>query len=118
MNDQSCVTASSTTQTFSITTLSDEWDNRHLFNDFDQSLRAGNLQFVLDLSELTIINSIGINFLLRLLKRVERAGGQLILVNPSDQVLHLLEITRLTTVFSFSESVDEALEELEEYYDC
>jgi len=97
-----------------ISSLLDEWDNRHLFTEFQQYLNDGFQQFIIDLTNLPIINSVGINFLLRLLKKVQQIGGQLFLANASVQVTHLLDITKLTTIFSIEDSVGEALKAIQE----
>lgn len=97
-----------------ISSLFNEWDNRHLLTEFQQYLNEGFQQFIIDLTNLPIINSVGINFLLRLLKRVQQVGGQLFLANASVQVTHLLNITKLTAIFSIEDSVDAALEVIQE----
>ena len=97
-----------------ISSLLDEWDNRHLLTEFQQYLNDGFQQFIVDLTNLHIINSVGINFLLRILKKVQQVGGQLFLANASVQVTHLLNITKLTSIFSMEDSVDAALEAMQE----
>jgi anti-sigma B factor antagonist len=59
--------------------------------------RGGRL--VLDLSELTFCDSTGLAGLVRLHKRVEAAGGTLVLRAPAARVRHLLGLTGLTRLF-------------------
>ncbi len=99
---------------FTISSLLDEWDNRHLFSEFQQYLNDGFQQFIIDLTDLPIINSVGINFLLRLWKKVQQVGGQLFLANVSAQVTNLLDITKLTSIFSIEESVGAALQTIQD----
>ena len=103
MNEQSCFSEQASVQILTPTSLSDEWRNRHLFNEFQQYIKKGIQRYIIDLSQLPIINSVGINFLLRLLKKVQQMGGQLFLVNVSAQVLYVLDITKLTSVFTIIE---------------
>jgi len=114
MNKHNSVSEKNSVQILTVNSLLDEWDNRHLFNEFQQFISEGIQQFVIDLSHLSVINSVGINFLLRLLKKVQHIGGQLLLANASAQVLRLLDITKLTSVFSIKDSVGEAIESIEE----
>jgi len=113
MNEISSFADQTSTQILSITTLSDEWHNRHIFHDFQSSIEEGIKQFIVDLSKLSVINSVGINLLLRILKRVQQVSGQLFLTNASVQVLHLLNITKLTNVFIIKGSIEEAMESIE-----
>ena len=113
MNETYSFADQASTQILSITTLSDEWHNRHIFHNFQSSIEEGIKQFIVDLSKLSIINSVGINLLLRILKKVQQVSGQLLLTNASAQVLHLLNITKLTNVFTIKNSVEEAMDTIE-----
>lgn len=113
MNKPYRISEETSIQILAVHSLLDEWENRHLYNEFQQYINQGIQQFIIDLSKLPIINSVGINFLLRLLRKVQQIGGQLFLSNASTQVLHLLDITKLTTIFSIEESVEDAVEAIE-----
>ncbi len=66
---------------------------------------------VVDLSEVTFLDSTGLGVLVAALKRVREsdAGGDLRLVVTRPQVSKVLEVTGLSTVFSVFPSLDEAL---------
>lgn len=66
---------------------------------------------VVDLSEVTFLDSTGLGVLVAALKRVREsdAGGDLRLVVTRPQVSKVLEVTGLSTVFSVFSSLDEAL---------
>lgn len=66
---------------------------------------------IVDLSDVTFLDSTGLGVLVAALKRVREggAGGDLRLVVTRPQVSKVLEVTGLSTVFSVSASVDEAL---------
>jgi anti-sigma B factor antagonist len=56
-------------------------------------------QLVLDLSEVTFIDSTGIAALVRLRRRTLDAGKRLLLRNPGVRVVKVLEITALNSIF-------------------
>jgi anti-sigma B factor antagonist len=65
-----------------------------------------------DISRIGYMNSTGLSLLIRLLTRFRNCGGDLILVNPSEQVKKLLVITKLNAIFTISASRDEAVKVL------
>lgn len=68
---------------------------------------------VLDLSEVTLIDSTGLGTLVGLLRTAETAGGSLVLVAPRAGVLEVLKITRLTERFKVFQNTLEALNRAE-----
>jgi anti-sigma B factor antagonist len=63
---------------------------------------------IVDLAGLEFIDSSGVAALVLARVRARRAGGDLLLASPQDQVLRLLTVTRLAEVFSVHASVDES----------
>lgn len=63
----------------------------------------GVSKVVLDLSGLTFIDSSGISELLRMNKVVTENGQEFEIVNPSAQVLRILDMTGLTAHFGLSQ---------------
>ena len=63
---------------------------------------------IVDLTELEFIDSSGLAALVRVRKRAQHGGGDLLLAAPQQQVRRLLTLTRLIDVFSVHASVDEA----------
>ena len=69
--------------------------------------------YVVDLSAIRYIDSSGIGVLLTIYNEVgNRVDGDFILINPSEQVIKLLNITKLNTVFSIVTNHQEAIEKL------
>ena len=89
--------------------LLNEIDNKLIFKDIQSHVEKGFDRLIIDLSKLDFMNSVGLNFLLMVLRN---SGEKLTVANPSEQVLKLLEITKLKTHFKLSNSVDEALKSL------
>jgi anti-sigma B factor antagonist len=63
---------------------------------------------IADLAGLKFIDSSGLAALVLVRKQARRAGGDLLLAAPQDQVLRVLSVTGLAGVFSVHPSVDEA----------
>lgn len=69
---------------------------------------------VLDLSNVTFMDSMALGVLLGALKRLRPRGGELRLVVPNSDLRRIFEITLLDQVFALSATRDEALAELTE----
>lgn len=69
---------------------------------------ARERDIIIDLAGLEFIDSSGLAALVRVRKHARRAGGDLLLAAPQEQVLRILTVTRLIDVFSVHACVDEA----------
>jgi len=75
----------------------------------DEKLADGERTFVLDLSGVPYVSSLGIAALVAVYVKANREGGCLRLVNPRPRVASILEMTKVSDVFKTYSSVDEAL---------
>jgi anti-sigma B factor antagonist len=75
-----------------------------------QLLEAGQRRLILDLGEITYIDSVGLSTLVASLTSVRKQGGDLKLVRLPQGVHQLLQITRLVTVFEIHNSLESALQ--------
>ena len=66
-------------------------------------------RIVLDLADVSYMDSSGVASLVKLLSRVRRLGAQLHLVGLSDRVRSVFEITRLDSVFDIFATQEEAM---------
>jgi anti-sigma B factor antagonist len=66
-------------------------------------------QVVVDLEGLEFMDSSGLAALVRARKHARQAGGDLLLAAPQQQILRVLDLTRLTEVFSVHPCVEEAV---------
>ena len=66
----------------------------------------------IDISKVRFINSSGIGVLITLLTKFRNKGGDLVLVNPSEQVNKLLIITKLNAIFNIVQNKGEAVQNL------
>jgi anti-anti-sigma factor len=69
----------------------------------------GRLKLVIDMADLTFVDSCGIGILISKLVSIRRRGGDLRLLNVTARGQHLLEITRLEDVFQRYTSETEAI---------
>jgi len=65
-----------------------------------------------DISDVRYINSSGIGVLITILTKFRNKEGEVILINPSEQVQKLLIITKLNAIFNIVSSKEEARKEL------
>ena len=65
-----------------------------------------------EVEKVRYMNSSGLGVLITLLTKVKNKGGEVVLINPSDQIKKLLEITKLHTVFTCHKTEDEAVKYL------
>ena len=69
----------------------------------------GKKQIVLELSQVTLMNSSGLGMLIGGYTTMKNNGGELKLACLNDNVRKLIEITKLHTIFTPFASVDEAV---------
>jgi anti-anti-sigma factor len=75
----------------------------HLRTALDELSAAGWEKVVLDLREITFIDSMGLSLLLEADRAVRRTGRSLAIVDGSPAVAHLLEVVGLTDHFARAE---------------
>lgn len=80
--------------------------------DLDANLRMATREFtrvVLDIGEVTRLDSIGLGLLVRSVDGLRKRGGDLRLANPPGFVSHLLKMTKLTEFLQSYATEDEAI---------
>ncbi|MFQ6172214.1 STAS domain-containing protein [Oryzobacter sp. R7] len=75
----------------------------------DDEVAAEHVQLVVDLDEVTFLDSTGLGVLVGRLKLVRNQSGWLRLVCSNERILRVFRITGLDKVFGIHASVDEAL---------
>ncbi|MCS7086070.1 MAG: STAS domain-containing protein, partial [Bacteroidia bacterium] len=86
-----------------------ETERADLKNAFDAYLEKGINHFIIDLTNLQLINSNGLGVFITLYTKVRNKRGEMILCNPSQNIATLLAITKLNSVFTVAPSVEEGL---------
>ena len=82
-----------------------------LVNDM---LNQGIKLCAVDISSVRYINSSGIGVLITILTKFRNKEGEVVLVQPSEQVKKLLIITKLYNIFSIKHSMEEAMQALQQ----
>ena len=70
---------------------------------------AGRHKLVLDMKDVTRLDSAGIGMLVSKFLTARRNGGSLKILNPTARTDHLMEITKLTTIFEIFDDEDAAV---------
>ncbi|MEM1322116.1 MAG: STAS domain-containing protein [Bacteroidota bacterium] len=96
-------------QVLEVSTLYNEFDNRIILNDVESRIERGLNKFIVDLSNLDFMNSVGLNFMISIMTKSRNSGGDVAVANASEQVLNLLEITKLRTMFTLRPTVEDAI---------
>lgn len=76
----------------------------------DGLLKEKKSKWILDLSELIFISSIGLGTLIHAQRHCRENAGFLALVNPRDDVAHVLKTTQLDQIFDIYPDLSTALE--------
>ena len=69
----------------------------------------GRVKLVLDMKEVTRLDSAGIGMLVSKFLTARRNGGCLKILNPTERTDHLMEITKLTTIFEIFDDEEAAV---------
>ena len=84
----------------------------HSINEFEKSvlneINADHKHVIIDLADVEFMDSSALAALVRALKATVSLGGSVILVNVSNAVRIILELTRLDAVFVSAPTLDEA----------
>ncbi len=92
--------------------LLSEYANKEVLQVAKAKVKEGHNQFLVDLANVSYMNSVGINLLIQISKLADGAGGKMVVVNPSQNILHLLNITKLMPILNVYDSFDEGIGEL------
>ncbi|CAA9243198.1 MAG: hypothetical protein AVDCRST_MAG95-1519 [uncultured Adhaeribacter sp.] len=79
-------------------------DSQQLIDLVNNSISETKILCAVDLSHVRFINSSGIGVLVSLLTKFRNRGGELVLINPSEQIRKLLIITKLNNIFTVAET--------------
>ena len=86
-----------------------ETESHGFFSHIKSKIENGTIKFVVDLSSVRWISSMGLGVLVASLNAFKEKGGNLILVGAVDNVQNLLTITQLMHYFKSSESIEQAI---------
>jgi len=78
--------------------------NTALRNGIRNRLKDGKTNLTLNMREVGYLDSSGIGELISALTAVSREGGRMILLDPGERIMRLLEISKLTQIFEIEKS--------------
>ncbi len=81
----------------------------HLLSKTQELLDAGQTQILLDLGEVTFVDSTGISALIKVYAAAKRKGGVVKLLNLTKRIYDGLQIARLSDIFSIYDDLQKAI---------
>jgi len=87
-----------------------EHDFSPLIELTSQQLTNHSINIILNLENLDLINSLGLNSFIKIFTKSRNLGGDLYIVNISDKINQVLLLTKLNTVLNIATSLKEAKE--------
>jgi anti-sigma B factor antagonist len=85
-----------------------DFDFQELNETVDNLIASGSVRLILNLHGVRLLNSLGINTLIKIFTKCRNAAGEMYIVNISDKINQVLLLTKLNTVLNIASSVEEA----------
>jgi len=95
-----------------VNSLRSEHDNKEILKSLKSKINGDFPDFVVDLSSVEFLNSVGLNFLIKLKKISKASGSHLIIAKASKQIIRLLEVTKLQNLFFLTDTVEDAIQSI------
>lgn len=83
-----------------------------LVDHVNDKINEGVILCGINLSNVRYMNSSGIGVLITILTKFRNKGGEIVLINPSEQIKKLLIITKLNAIFNVVNNEEEAVAKL------
>ena len=88
-----------------VNTLSD----KGILEIIQTELNNNYKKFIIDMQNVSYINSAGINFLIAAFTKIRNNDGELVLSSLSEKTNNLLVITKLNSIFNIRKSIQDSL---------
>ena len=95
-----------------LTPVSGDGSHQLFIPQFEALLEEGRRKFVVNLAELTWINSSGLGLFIGARRLVDDAGGEMVLCGVNQRIQGILDVTALSTVWKIFPDVEAALDGL------
>lgn len=83
--------------------------NSEILGIVTEMIKGGSDKIVVKLGEVKFINSNGLNLLLNILTKYRKAGGEIVLAHIPNELVKLLDMTKLSSIFISRPTIDEAV---------
>ncbi|PSR03672.1 MAG: hypothetical protein BRD50_05420 [Bacteroidetes bacterium SW_11_45_7] len=90
-----------------------EVESKDFLARMTDKINEGEVNFIFDLSDMQFINISGLGMLLTCLTKARKAGGEVILAEINKQLQDLLAMTKLSSIFTTSSSMKEAMQQFQ-----
>lgn len=87
-------------------------DDPDFFELITQELKNDCARFVVDLSEITHMNSTGINTIVKAVKFINENGGRIVFTQVPDHIAELLSIIKLNAILEIAPTVEDGIQTL------
>lgn len=84
-----------------------------LMQEINDIILNNNIRFVIDLGALKYLNSSGLTILIQILTKSRKAGGETVIANVGKRIKELLVITKLNTVFTVADTVEQGISKID-----
>jgi len=99
-------------QIIKVDDLLNEYENKRILKVVHHKMEEGFPNFIVDLSRIDYMNSVGLNFLISIKNRAEQLGGNMAIAHASEKIMHLMEMTKLKPLFFLEQTIDNAFSKL------
>ncbi len=89
--------------------LVDRTQSIALVEHVDECIENKKAKFILSLGELKYLNSSGLNVIIGLFTKIRKTGGELVVSDVNKKVQELLLITKLNTLFTVTDNLENAI---------
>ena len=83
-----------------------------LMQEVDDIILNNNNHFVIDMGAIKYLNSSGLTILIRILTKARKAGGEAVIAAVAKRIKELLVITKLHTVFTVADTLEDGVSKL------
>ena len=87
-----------------------EQDFKPLHDQVNKLIEMDKPNIVLNLEKINLLNSLGLNTLIKVFTKCRNNGGDMYIVNISDKINQVLLLTKLNTVLNIAPALEVALE--------
>lgn len=88
--------------------MMDKSHSAPMLAEVETLVKNGTTRFVINLSAMDYMNSSGLNTLVNILTKARTKGGEVVIAHLSEKVKQLFLITKLNTLFTITDSIEEA----------
>jgi anti-sigma B factor antagonist len=86
------------------------YENNLLLKEVEKRIKDGLNRFIIDLSGIKYMNSLGLSFMIAVLTKSRNVGGETVIANVSPKIAELLAVMKLKSIFTVCEDIEAAID--------